>query len=84
MFTVLHIEFIVSKHVNFSINHIAMFNRETELHNCYVLGTIFRLDFINELTSITMRGEQNVKKTYTSIRFFVQFYVQLTLCNRTF
>lgn len=33
MFAVLHIEFIVSKHVNFSINHIAMFNRETELHN---------------------------------------------------
>lgn len=34
MLTVLHIEFIVSKRVNFSINHhIAIFNRETELHN---------------------------------------------------
>lgn len=33
MFAVLHIESIISKYLNFYINHIATCNRETELHN---------------------------------------------------
>lgn len=33
MLAVLHIKSIISKRVNFSTNHIATFNRETELYN---------------------------------------------------